>query len=122
MRLRFFADQCVPGSVIKVLQDAGHEVLRLKDHIPPDPPDPVVIAKAQELNAILLSCDSDFADIVTYPPAIYHGIVALQVRNHPKVIPDLMTRLITYLSDHGDMPHYAGKLLLAEAHRIRTRS
>ena len=50
MSLRFFADHCVPSSVIQMLQEASHEVLRLRDHIPPDSSDQVVIAKAQELN------------------------------------------------------------------------
>lgn len=121
MSLRFFADHCVPGSVIQTLLDAGHEVLRLRDHIPADSPDQLVISKAQELDAILLSLNGDFADIVTYPPARYKGIVALQVRNHPEFIPQLLARLSAYLWAHRDMGHYSGKLLIAETHRIRSR-
>jgi len=121
MSLRFFADHCVPGSVIQILQEAGHEVLRLRDHIPPDSPDQLVISKAQELDAILLSLNGDFADIVTYPPVKYKGIVALQVRNHPEILPQLLERLRAYLSAHDDMEHYSGKLLIAETHRIRSR-
>ena len=121
MSLRFFADHCVPSSVVQTLQEAGHEVLRLRDRIPPDSPDPLVISKAQEFEAILLSLNGDFADIVAYPPARYKGIVALQVRNHPEIIPQLLERLKAYLSTHPDMEHYSGKLLVAEAHRIRSR-
>ncbi len=36
MGLKFFADHCVPASVIQSMRDAGHEVLRLKEHIPQD--------------------------------------------------------------------------------------
>ena len=122
MSLRFFADHCVPNAVVSALRAAGHEVAVLKEHIPRDSDDSVVIAKAQELGAILLSCDGDFADIVTYPPSMYQGIVALQVRNRPKTIPRLMERLIAYLSVNDDMEHYSGRLLLAETHRIRSRS
>src|SRR5256885_1040333 len=71
MSLRFFTDHCVPNSVIQVLRDAGHEVFILKEHIPQDSDDPVVIAKAQELDAVLVSLNGDFADIVTYPPSDY---------------------------------------------------
>ena len=49
-------------------------------------PDENVIAKAQEIDAILLSMNGDFADIVTYPPKDYTGIVALQIRNDPEVL------------------------------------
>lgn len=69
MGLRFFTDQCVPRLVVQALRDASHEVFVLREHIPPDSGDSAVIAKAQELDAILVSLDGDFADIVTYPPS-----------------------------------------------------
>ena len=78
MSLRFFADHCISTFIIKTLKDAGYEVIRLKDVMPADSPDPLVISKAQDLDAILLSLNGDFADIVTYPPAKYRGIDALQ--------------------------------------------
>ena len=64
MSLKFLADQCVSSSIIQALHDEGHEVLRLKDLIPPDSEDPAVIAKAQDIDVILLSLNGDFADIV----------------------------------------------------------
>jgi len=67
MSLQSFTDHCVPNSVIRYLRDAGHEVLRLKDHMPTDSPDSVAISKAYKLNAVLVSLNGDFADIVAYP-------------------------------------------------------
>ena len=121
MGLKFFADHCVPSSVIRSISDAGHEILRLKDHIPQDSPDTVVISMARDLEAILISLNGDFADIVTYPPQDYNGIIALQVRNHPQIIQEIVNRLLAYVSSHPDMSHYRGRLFLVEAHRIRTR-
>ena len=121
MGLRFLADQCVPAAVVKDLRDAGYEVSYLKDHLPIESSDPVVISKAQELRAMLISLNGDFANIFNYPPADYQGIVALQVRNHPEVLPQIISRLKDYLSANPDMGHYKGKLFLVEAHRIRIR-
>lgn len=121
MSLRFFVDHCIPGSVIRILRDAGYEVLRMRDYIPVDSPDQLVISKAQELNAILLSLNGDFANIVIYPPASFQGIVSLQVRNHPEIIPQLLERLRAYFLAHEDIEHYSGRLLIAETHRIRSR-
>lgn len=121
MGLKIFIDHCVPYSVTQILRSADHEALLLGDHLPIDSPDDVVIAKAQELSAVLVSINGDFADIVTYPPADYQGIISLQLRNHPEVIPQLMQRLTGYLSDHSNMEHYRGKLLLVEVYRIRIR-
>ena len=71
MSLRFFADQCISNFIIDTLQAADHKVFRLKEHIPPDSPDSIVIQKAKELDSILFSLNGDFADIVTYPPSHY---------------------------------------------------
>jgi predicted nuclease of predicted toxin-antitoxin system len=122
MGLRFFADHCVPNLVIQALLDAGHEVFRLKDYIPIESSDQTVITTAQELNSILISLNGDFADTLSYPPKEYKGIVSLQVRNHPEIIPQLMIRLINYVSLHPDQEIFRGKLIIVEVNRIRIRS
>ena len=76
-----------------------------------DSPDPIVIAKAHELDAILLSLNGDFADIVSYPQAEYKGIIALQVKNHPEAVPQLISRLIAFPSSHPDRQFFVGKFL-----------
>lgn len=121
MALTFFADHCVPTAVIHGLQEDGHTVYRLRDHMPIVSPDEAVIVHAQQKNALLISLNGDFSDIVRYPPARYKGIIALQVKNHPEIIPLMMSLLKNYLSRHPDPAHYRGKLLLVEVHRIRIR-
>jgi hypothetical protein len=95
--------------------------VRLKDVLPVESPDALVIARAQEIDAILLSMNGDFEDIVTYPPKNYKGIVALQMRNHAEVVDKLMVRLTAYLRVQPEMQHYNGKLLVVEVNRIRIR-
>ncbi len=58
---------------------------------------------AQQLDCILLSLHRDFVDIVAFPPGRYKGIIALQVKNRPGAIPDILERLRQYLSSHPDM-------------------
>ncbi|MCP4112163.1 MAG: hypothetical protein GY749_42655 [Desulfobacteraceae bacterium] len=119
--MRFFADHCVSNYIIQSLRDIGCKVFRLREHIPPDSPDAVVISKAQEFESILLSLNGDFADVVTYTPSDYKGIIALQVKNRPEAIPQMMKKLNAYLSDHPHMKHYEGRLFIVEVHRIRVR-
>ncbi len=120
--MRFFADHCVPESIATTLEAEEHEVLRLRNQMATDAPDTDVIEKAQSLDALLLSLNSDFSDIVRYPPSKYGGIVSMQVRNRPEGLDQITKRLTTYLSTHPEREHYRGKLLLVEAHRIRIRS
>ena len=121
IELKFFADHCVPTYIINSLKDSGFEVYRLRDYIPKDSPDSIVILKAQELNSVLISLNGDFADIVKYPPSNYKGIIAIQVRNHPEIIPYIVSRLKDYLLKNPTTEHYEGKLFLVEAHRIRIK-
>ena len=103
MSLRFFLDHCVSNFIVRALNNAGHETICLKDYIKQEAPDSLVILKAQELDTILVSLNGDFADIVSYPPGNYKGIISLQLRNHPEIIPQLMTRLNDFLITHKDM-------------------
>ncbi len=122
MSLRFLSDQCVPASISDLLEQDGHEVTLLRNVLPIRSPDRMVIAKAQELGAILLSLNGDFADIVAYPPDGFLGIVSIQLNNHPEIIPQLMARLNGFLKAHPDQRFYHGKLFIVEPHRIRIRS
>ena len=121
MSLRVFSDQCVPAEITDTLRRHGHQVTLLREVLPLRSPDPTVIAKAQELGAILLSLNGDFSDIVSYPPSNYLGIVGIQLHNHPEIIPQLMERLQAFLDAHPQQDFYHGKLLLVEAHRLRIR-
>lgn len=60
LRLKFLTDNCVPDSVGQILQDAGHEVIRLRDILPTDSVDPLVASVAELNGAILVSFDKDF--------------------------------------------------------------
>jgi predicted nuclease of predicted toxin-antitoxin system len=119
--VKLFLDHCVPNRVATMLTAAGHEVIRLRECLPTDSPDSIVLQKADELDAVLVSLNGDFCDITSYPPANYHGIIGLQVRNRPETVVPIVERLIAYLDQHPDRREMDGKLLLVESHRIRLR-
>lgn len=121
MSLRLLADHCVPTAIAESPPGGGHEVLLLRELLPINSPDSEVIAHAQARGTILVSLNGDFADITTYPPSAYGGILAIQLNDHPEVIPQLMAGLLRFLSDHPDATFYRGKLFLVEPHRIRIR-
>ena len=119
--MKLLLDHCVPNRVAVLLATAGHELVRLRECLPTDASDPVVIGKAADLDAVLVSLNGDFADITTYAPADHRGIVALQVRNRPETVAPIMERLIAYFGQRPERRDMDGKLLLVEAHRIRIR-
>jgi predicted nuclease of predicted toxin-antitoxin system len=121
MILKFFADHCVPNSIITFLREQGNEVLVLREYIPMDSPDPVVIQKAQECGAILLTLNGDFADLINYPPQRFKGIISIQLKNRPENIPLICEKLRLYFIESCDMTDFEGKLIVVEPHRIRVR-
>lgn len=121
MSLSFFSDQCVPREITDELKSAGFAVTLLREVLPINSPDPAVIAAAQKREAILITLNGDFSDLITYPPAEYGGIIAIQLHNHPETIPSLMRNLIGYLQANPQREFFRGKLLIVEPHRIRIR-
>ncbi|CDO35042.1 DUF5615 family PIN-like protein [Novosphingobium sp. KN65.2] len=66
--MKFFADHCVPESACKLLEGRGHTVIRLRDVLPTDTPDPIVAKAAQDSDAILLTHDGDFKAVAPRIP------------------------------------------------------
>jgi hypothetical protein len=56
MGLPFFADHCVSNAIMQTLRDAGHDVLRLRDHLPIESPDPIVMLSWPKPKNWMLSC------------------------------------------------------------------
>lgn len=65
LSLRLFLDEGVPDSVGRAFQDAGHEVLLLRNAIAPGSPDPLVCAAAEVNAAVLVALDSDMKQLAS---------------------------------------------------------
>jgi predicted nuclease of predicted toxin-antitoxin system len=71
-------DHCVPQKFLRLLQTWGYNASLLTEHIAADSTDADVIALAQNLDAVLLTADLDFANILNYPPGSYAGIIVMR--------------------------------------------
>jgi predicted nuclease of predicted toxin-antitoxin system len=71
-------DECVPAKYRRFLESWGYEVTLLREISKPSDPDERVIELAQNLDAVLLTVDMDFANIVDYPPQNFAGIVVVR--------------------------------------------
>ncbi|HXL21353.1 MAG TPA: hypothetical protein VOA78_02715 [Candidatus Dormibacteraeota bacterium] len=73
MALRFLADHCISNTIIRALRDANHEVSRLGDVLPVESADPLVIAKAQEIEAISADDERGFCGYRDVPAEAIQG-------------------------------------------------
>lgn len=78
-------------------------------------------AEERAEKVVLLSFNGDFADIVTYPPQDYCGIITFQVNNRPELLPHLLHRLHQYLAAHSHSEEYRGRLFIIDVNKIRIR-
>jgi len=117
--MKILADHCVFGKTIRLLQKAGHEVIRLKDIALASSEDDTVASLAVFHNAILLSNDKDFADIIKYPPKEHSGIIVLRITPQSEEIVHntLLNLLISKSSEE-----IQGSLIVIRGNKIRFRS
>ena len=66
--MRLLLDQNVPDSVATIFKDRGHEVVYLRDILPPDTPDPIVATVSELEKLVLVSSDGDFDKIAPRIP------------------------------------------------------
>jgi predicted nuclease of predicted toxin-antitoxin system len=75
----FVADEDMSVTVARVLRDAGHEAIHVREAGMQGASDSEVFLFAQGRNAILVTEDLDFSDIRAYPLGTHAGIVVLRM-------------------------------------------
>ena len=118
--MKLLADHCVPESICQFLEDRGHEVPRLRSLMPTNSPDEVVIAKARELDTVLISLNGDFSHIENYPPSQYGGIISIRFKNRPQLLPAVLDNLASFIEGKSNKD-MAGILLIVEATGCKVR-
>ncbi len=93
--MRLICDHNIGSLIARALADQRHDVVRAI-HVTPDADDPIVLAYAVAERRILVTCDSDFGELVflkgaSAPPAIIY------IRFEPPDVADIVPRLLPLL-------------------------
>jgi predicted nuclease of predicted toxin-antitoxin system len=75
--MKFKVDENLPIEATELLRNAGHDGLTVYDQQMAGAADPTIAAVCQVEGRAILTLDTDFADIRTYAPQDYAGIVVL---------------------------------------------
>ena len=116
--MRFKLDENLPIELAEMFREAGHDAVTVLDQH-------LVGARDSELASVcrcedraIVTLDTDFADIRTYPPDAHPGLVVFrlnaQARDH---VLGIGTRLLDVLSGAT----LSGQLWIVEESRIRVR-
>lgn len=73
-------DHCVPGKFARFLREQGFTVVTVAEQLAPGASDSEVLALAQQMDAVLLTVDLDFADITIYPPTTLPGVIVMRAK------------------------------------------
>lgn len=82
--MKFVADECVYGPIITRLCADGHEVISVKDVVRGSA-DLNVLALAVQENAILITQDRDFGELVYRQQLKHLGVILLRLASIPAV-------------------------------------
>ncbi len=116
--MKFKIDENLPVEVAKLLQQAGHDALTVWDQALTGSPDPEIADACQREGRCLFTLDKDFADILTYPPEQFAGLMILRVKYQDKrTIIETVEKLLTLFPHHPVEQH----LWIVDERRVRIR-
>lgn len=83
--MRIKLDENMPASAFSSIAKQGHDVETVHHERLEGAQDSRIAAVCRDENRILISLDLDFANIRTYPPSQYPGIIVLRPRNQDAI-------------------------------------
>jgi len=117
--MRFKVDENLPIEIAEFLREAGHDALTVREQHLGGSSDPDIASVCKKENRALVTLDTDFADIRTYPPSDYPGIIVLRLRQQDKIHVLSTFEYIALLFAHEQLE---GNLWIIEEQHIRIRS
>lgn len=119
--MNFLIDANLPRSLAKVFSDLGHQAWDVRDLGLGCANDSLIAQHAQKESLALVTLDGDFGNIRNYPPALYAGIIVLNV---PSDTPAklILTIMEGYPKRDDLLAKIHGRLTIIEPGHVRIRT
>jgi predicted nuclease of predicted toxin-antitoxin system len=114
--MNFVADEGVDAQIVARLRQVGHQVWYVAE-MSPGVPDTAVLNLANQENAILITSDKDFGDLVYRQRQVTQGVVLLRLHGLPAE--QKAGLVITMIQQHGDELPKAFTVLTPQKVRVR---
>jgi predicted nuclease of predicted toxin-antitoxin system len=117
--MKFKVDKNLPVELAELLQQAGHEAATVYDQNLVGENDLNLALICQAEQRTLITLDTDFTDIRSYPPNQYSGIIVMRLKQQDKgTLLEIVSRLIKAFTTEK----LTGYLWIVDEQRIRVRS
>ena len=116
--MQFKVDENLPADSCRILREAGHDAMSVLDQKLGGHPDTDIAARCISESRVLITLDTDFGNILGYPPQDYPGIIVIRTEDQAKpTVLLFVRRVVAALA--AESPR--GKLWIVEPERIRVR-
>ena len=116
--MKFKTTENLPLEAATTLRDAGFDVETVWDEALSGAADEIVATRVQLESRVLVTLDLDFANIQSYPPDYYAGIVVLRSRTQDKATVVTYVRKLLAVLEHRNP---SGELWIVQRDRVRFR-
>ena len=114
--MKFVADESLDGAIVQRLRQNGHELISIAE-MQPGIEDPDVLAISRNEDAMLLTADRDFGDLVFRQHLLHRGILLVRLEG---LSPDQKAELVSEaLTTHGQEMSGSFAVLTRDSLRIR---
>jgi len=116
--MKFKIDENLPIELVNILQKAGYDAVSVLEESLRGCSHDMIVSVCKDEDRVLITLDTDFADICNYPPQKLPGIMVLRLRRYDKNhILKVVQRLILLLS----VKPLKSRLWIVEDTRVRIR-
>ncbi len=117
--MKFKVDENLPIEVADLLKNNGHDATTVHDEQLIGRPDEDIAAVCISEARTLITLDIDFANLLSYPPELYRGIIVIRTKDQSKSsVLQILRKIIVALEDTP----IDQLLWIVEENRIRIRS
>ncbi|NOX62921.1 MAG: hypothetical protein GXP42_13415 [Chloroflexi bacterium] len=116
--MRFKIDENLPIEVAEALRQKGFDALTVAEQGMAGLTDAEVSSVCKSENRVIITLDLGFADIRTYPPAQFPGIIVLRLSRQDKQHVLRALERITFLFEREPLTH---RLWIVDDTRVRIR-
>ncbi|MCB0195280.1 MAG: DUF5615 family PIN-like protein [Anaerolineae bacterium] len=117
--MKFKIDENLRVEVAEVFQQAGYDAATVYDQNLAGEADNKLAVVCQSEQRALITLDTDFADIGTYLPGQYAGLIVLRLKYQDK---NSVLKVVTNLIKAFTAEELVGHLWIVDEKRIRVRS
>jgi predicted nuclease of predicted toxin-antitoxin system len=114
--MKFKLDENMDGRLAELFIQAGHNIQTVSEQNMSGWSDEEIAQRCIAEGRCLITQDMDFANIISYPPENYTGLIVLRL---PKSTLSLQMILVRQIVSHLEEFPLAGRLWIVEPGRIR---